>query len=468
MSGPTSNAGMNADKNMRDHPVRGEPVEPHTPPQNRPSTGSGQAKRVLALLFSINILNYVDRQILYAVLPLIKSDLLLTDTQLGMLASAFMLVYMTTAPLVAVLSDRTSRRAWIGGGALAWSAATSLTGFSSGYAQLFASRSIVGIGESSYGSISPSFVAEYFPARYEARALAIFSMAIPVGSALGYVFGGFVGHRFGWRHAFIWAGLAGAPLGIIALFLKDPRGKPSPLSSLSLTPNSSPESGEGSIHQRVRGKPSLQDYLALFKNRIFLLDTLAMAASTFALGGFAVWMPTFFHRQWGMNVERAGTVFGSLTVVSGLAGTLTGGWIADRLLTRTKKAYFLVSGVGLAMSLPFAALALASHQLPIALAALGTAEFLVFLNTGPLNAVIISTTPLATRTMAFAVNIFFIHALGDAISPTLIGYVSDLAGLKTGLCGATAFLALAAAFCFRGMKQYETTPGVQRSRGPRR
>jgi predicted MFS family arabinose efflux permease len=391
---------------------------------------------VLALLFSINILNYVDRQVLYAVLPLIKSDLLLTDTQLGLLASAFMLIYMMAAPLVAVLSDRTSRRAWIGGGVLAWSAATSLTGLARSFFQLFASRSIVGVGESSYGSISPSFVAEHFPPEFEARALAIFSMAIPVGSALGYIFGGFVGHHFGWRHAFLWAGLAGVPLGIMALFLKDPR-KTTPAVT-----NDGPQ-------------PTWLSYLYLFRNKIFLIDTLAMAASTFALGGLAVWMPTFLHRQWGLNVEQAGTIFGGLTVASGLAGTLTGGWLADKLILRTKKAYFAVSGWGLVMSLPFAWLALTSHHLQAALAALAAAEFLIFLNTGPLNAIIVSVIPLANRTMAFAVNIFFIHALGDAVSPTLIGRTSDVAGLKIALFGATAFLGLSAILCFWGMRQYE-------------
>ena len=392
----------------------------------------GKAYRVLALLFSINILNYLDRQVLYAVLPLVKADLVLTDTQLGLVASAFMIVYMGAAPLIAVLSDRTSRRAWIGGGALAWSAATSLTGLSRGFGFLFLSRSVVGVGESSYGSISPSFVAEHFPADHEARAMALFSMAIPVGSALGYVFGGFIGHHFGWRHAFLWAGLTGIPLGITALFLKDPREH-----SPGLRPPS----------------PKLNDYLSLFRNRIFLVDTLAMAASTFALGGYAVWMPTFLHRQWGLDVEQAGTIFGGLTVLGGLGGTLAGGWLADRFLLKTKSAYFLIPGAGFLLSLPFAAAALMSPRLGAALAALLAAEFLIFMNTGPLNALIVSATPLAARTMAFAVNIFLIHALGDAASPTLIGMVSDAANLKAALFAATAFLGLAAGLCFWGMAQ---------------
>src|SRR5689334_20451194 len=116
-----------------------------------------QAVTVLLFLFLINILNYLDRQVLYAVLPLIKSDLVLSDTQLGALASAFMLVYMCAAPVIATLADRFGRKKWIAGGVLAWSAATFLSGLSRTYSQLFLSRAAVGIGESSYGSISPSF-----------------------------------------------------------------------------------------------------------------------------------------------------------------------------------------------------------------------------------------------------------------------------------------------------------------------
>jgi len=393
-----------------------------------------RAYAVLGFLFAANLLNYVDRQVLYAVLPLVKVDLMLTDTQLGSLASAFMLVYMTAAPLIALFADRYGRRLWIGAGLLAWSGATFLTGLSHGFTDLFFSRSAVGIGESSYGSISPSFIAEHFPDSARARVLSIFSMAIPVGSALGYVFGGFMGHHFGWRAAFFWAGGLGIPMGVIALFLKEPRAD---------EPN------------RERLRPTAAHYKALFKNKSFVLDTMASAWLTFTLGGLAVWMPTFFNRRWDLDVAKAGLYFGGVTVLGGTVGSLAGGWWADRLLKKTPNAYFLVAATGLLASLPFCFLTIFSRSLGWSLLFLGLAESLIFLNSGPLTAIVTTVTPLSVRNMGFAINIFFMHALGDAISPLLIGYVSDRAGLLTALSVAVCFLALGGLSCIWATRFYE-------------
>ena len=139
---------------------------------------------VLALLFCINLVNYVDRQVLFSLLPLIKADMGVSDAKLGALASAFMLVYMCAAPLVAWRADRGSRVPWIVGGIGLWSLATGLGGLARSYVQLFLARALVGVGESGYGAVSPSFVAEHFPKEKRGGALALFSMAIPVGSAI--------------------------------------------------------------------------------------------------------------------------------------------------------------------------------------------------------------------------------------------------------------------------------------------
>ena len=154
---------------------------------------------------------------------------------------------------------------------------------------------------------------------------------------------------------------------------------------------------------------------------------------TFSLGGLAVWMPSFLTRQWPISVARAGLLFGGTTVVAGVSGSLVGGFLSDRLLDRIPSAYFLVSGIGLLISLPVAMIGLTQSSLLLALIFFGIAEFFAFLNTGPLNAVITEVTPLAARTMAFAINIFIIHALGDAISPLIIGALSDRWHLMTAL-----------------------------------
>jgi predicted MFS family arabinose efflux permease len=384
---------------------------------------------ILALLFAVNVLNYVDRQLVYALLPLIQGDLRLTDAQAGGLASAFMLVYMVAAPPIAWLADSRGRRPWIAGGVALWSVATGAAGFARGFTALFATRTAVGVGEACYGSISPSFVAERYPEARRGRALALFSMAIPVGSALGYAGGGLAGEAFGWRRAFFLVGAPGLLLAALCLLL--PADPPHP---------KTPAAAAG--YREVWGVPT------------FRKVTFAGAAMTFALGGFAVWMPTFFHRVYGLGVGRAGTFFGGITVLGGLTGSLLGGWLADWLRPRAADADLIVSGIGLVAGMPFAAAAILAPSLPLSMAALFAAETLLFLNMGPLNAAIVSVTRLETRSMAFAANIFVIHLLGDAASPTAIGWASDHFGLARALLVACAALGIGGAFCFAARAGY--------------
>lgn len=383
----------------------------------------------LWLLTAVNVLNYVDRQVAYALLPLISAELALTDAQAGSLASAFMVVYMLAAPPIAWLADSRGRRPWIAGGVALWSLATAGAGLSRSFASLFFSRAMVGVGEACYGAISPSFVAERFPARRRGWVLAVFSMAIPVGSALGYAGGGAIGQHFGWRSAFLLVGLPGLLLAAIAMTL--PKDEP--------RPTAAPWDG----------------YRAVWAVPTFRLITLAGAAMTFALGGFAVWMPTFFHRTWGLDVGQAGLYFGGVTVAAGLAGSLLGGWLADRLIAKRPHAYLLISGGGLLAGMPAAMAAIAAPSLALSIAALFVAETLLFLNMGPLNAAIVAVTRLETRSMAFAANIFVIHALGDAISPTLIGLGSDRFGLAPAMLAACAALGLGGWLCLAARARYD-------------
>jgi predicted MFS family arabinose efflux permease len=177
-----------------------------------------------------------------------------------------------------------------------------------------------------------------------------------------------------------------------------------------------------------------------------------MTAMTFAIGGLAAWVPTYLVRVRGMALAEANLTFGLLTLVSGVGGTVAGGWLGDRLLTRIPAAYFLVSGVGLALSVPCAAAVILLEDRTWALAAIFLAEVLIFLNTGPLNAIIANVSRAEVRATAYALNIFVIHALGDAISPTIVGMVSDRVGLASAFWIAPASLALAALFCFWGMR----------------
>jgi predicted MFS family arabinose efflux permease len=391
------------------------------------------ARWALGLLLAINLLNYLDRQVLYAVLPLIKLDLKATDAQLGWLASAFMIVYMLAAPPIAYWADRTARNLWISLGVAVWSVATLGSGLASGYFQLFLARAAVGVGESGYGSVSPAFVAEHYPPARRPGVLSLFYMAIPVGSALGYVLGGWIGGRYGWRPAFFFAGAPGLVLAALAWGLKDPRGAAA----------------------RPSAPAGLREYLSLASNASFVRCSLAMAAMTFGLGAYAVWMPTFYTRAWNWDVARAGTLFGLLTVAAGVLGSLAGGWITDRWFKGSVRSCFVVSGAGLLAALPLGVAAVLSGSQAVGLAAMFLAEFFAFLNMGPLNAVIVGVVGPKMRSMAFAVNIFVIHALGDAVSPAVVGTLSDRYGLKFALAAASVSLGVAGLICLWGLGAIE-------------
>ncbi|HAF95469.1 MAG: hypothetical protein A2X34_09920 [Elusimicrobia bacterium GWC2_51_8] len=377
------------------------------------------SRRVLLLIFFISLFNYIDRQVLYAVFPLIKKDLLLSDAQLGFLASSFMLVYMCFAPLVGYFGDKYRRPLIIGVSAVFWSAATVCAGFVKNYGQLIFTRSAVGIGEAGYGTVSPSYLAEWFPAGKRARVMSLYALAIPVGSAIGYLLGGFFGERFGWRNAFFIVAAPGVLLGVLALFLRETDEKKARVSEVSFS-----------------------NYKELLRNRTYLLITISQSIGTFSVGGLAAWMPSFFVRSHGLGVARAGFLFGAVTVAAGIAGNLAGGWAADWLRARNKRSYFIIGGLSFFLSVPFGAAAVLVNSLQVSLAMIFFAEFFIFMHSGPYHAAIIETIPVGMRSAAFALNIFIIHALGDALSPYLIGVFSDHFGLSRALFMAVLYLAL--------------------------
>ncbi len=389
------------------------------------------ARYALALLLAVNLLNYIDRQALYAVFPLIKSDLQLSDTALGLLGSAFMLCYMLAAPLFGRLGDRANRARLAAGGLVVWSLATMLSGMASSYRMLLAARSLVGVGEASFGTVSPGLVADYFPREKRGRMLSLFFLAIPVGSALGYLLGGQLGQAFGWQRAFLLVGLPGLLLALPLYFLAEPRR--------------SNDSADSSATEKVL--PELRRFLS---NRSYLYATLSMAAMTFALGGLAQWAPSFLHRSFGLEVARGSTIFGMITVASGIIGTLAGGWLGDQFQRRTPAGYLYVSAAGFLLGVPAMTLALMTADLTICLAAIFAAELFLFLNTGPLNTVLVNVVAPGRRAMGFAINIFTIHALGDAISPAIIGVLSDRWGLSGALLITPVAVLFAAGFALWG------------------
>ncbi len=394
-----------------------------------------EARLAVALLFGVNFLNYIDRYVIAAVLPLIQQEFRLDDYHAGYVLSMFVLVYMAASPVTGFLGDRLPRRVLVGSGVLLWSLATVATGLSRGYRSLLAARSFTGIGEAGFGAVSPTIISDLFPRERRGRMLAYFYVAIPVGSALGYMLGGAVGARHGWRAACFLAGAPGLVLGLLAFRMHEPpRGQ-----------------GDGVVNAEHRFEWA--SARALATNRSFVLTTLGMAAMTFALGGMANWMPTFFSRVKGLPLATANTDFGALTVVAGLLGTFLGGWLGDRLLARTSGAYLLVSGVGMLLAIPAAYVGFTAERPAVYLPAFFVAEVLVFLNTGPANAVLVNVALPEVRASAIALSIFVYHLLGDVPSPILIGKVSVWTGsLETALLLTLVAMGLSGALYLAGTR----------------
>jgi len=376
------------------------------------------ARVALAILTTINFLNYIDRYVLPSVFEPIKRELHFTDTQLGLLNLAFMITYSVTSPVFGRFGDLFVRKYLIALGVSIWSFATAGAGLARSFWQMFLPRTFVGIGEASYATMAPAIITDFYEEERRGRALAVFYAAIPAGTALGYVLGGILASAFGWRTAFFAVGLPGLLFSMLALFIREPgRG-----ASDGLTP----AAGEA--------PPSLfATYGMLFHNRTYVIVTIGFVAYTFALGGLASWAPAFLERYRGMSTADAGRVFGGMTVVSGFLGTFAGGFLGDYLLRYTRNSYLWLSGLCLFAGAPFAAIGLTAANPHIYLPAIFIAEFFLFLNTGPLNAVVLGCVPAQIRATAMAANIFFIHVLGDAISPAVIGAVSDRTNLQIGV-----------------------------------
>lgn len=389
-------------------------------------------KVVLIILFLINLFNYIDRQVLFAVFPLLSDDLHLTDAQLGVLGSLFMIVYTLTAPVIAYFADRSPRQIWVSVCSCLWSIATALTGLAKDFYHIAIARSFIGIGEAGFTSVSPSLAAEGFKPEIRARILAILGLALPLGSALGYLLGGVIGQNYGWRMAFYLLSIPGLLLAIVAfIYIKDKR-KPAKDEQIKVSA-----------------------YLQFFKSKSFVFLSLAGAMATFTLGGLAAWMPTYFHRYYGFTVAQAGTHFGALIIISGLIGTLGGGILADFLIKFTKRAYFYTVLFGYAMALPLGLLGLLCESQTLALLCFGLAMSFVFLQTGSLNAAIISITSVKIRSMAFALNIFILHALGDAISPMTIGKISESFDLHLAVFICITFLIPAIVFIYLAARKFK-------------
>jgi len=398
-------------------------------------------RTALALLTTLNLLNYVDRSVLFAVQPLVQKEFHLSNTQVGYLTSAFLAFYMIAAPFTGPLADRFSRKRIIIFGAIFWSALTLLTAITHTYWELLIRHTLVGVGEATFVTIAPTFVADLFPERLRGRIFGIFYLAIPVGTAAGYLLGGSLGTTHGWRFPFYIAAVPGFLLALAISFLPEPpRGQ----------------------FDSAKETPERANLRNLWRNPAFLCVTLGMAASTFSLGGIQVWMPTFLSQVRGYTLEAANRMFGLIIVADGILASLIGGWLGDKLLPRMKGSYYFVSAISMGLGVPIMIVALFNPG-PIMIPAIALAAFLLLLNTSPLNTALVNSVGAHLRATAIAINIFIFHLFGDVPSPTLMGYVADRHSLQSAFILPVIAMGISSVILFYGMRfatpiQFETAP----------
>jgi MFS transporter, Spinster family, sphingosine-1-phosphate transporter len=379
--------------------------------QRVPAVSPGRARYALGVLFTINLFNYIDRQVISGVLPLVQQDLQLSDTALGWLASAFMVLYLLGSIPLGVLGDRVARPRLIALGVGMWGAATFLSGMARSYGQLFVTRALVGIGEASYGPTATAMVSDLFPRERRGLVNGLFNAAIPLGGAIGVIAGGLVGSRYGWRAAFLLVGLPSLALTVLAWRLGDP-----PRGGQDLLPA---ETARGPRHGFFEG------VLGLFRTPTFVMVCVVGMLVAFAIGAFNHWLPLYLHRVKHFSVPEASFWFGVLSATGGFIGVVSGGFVGDLLSRWTPAGHLLTIAGGFLLAAPAGIVMMLAQDRAVFLPALFFAVTFLVLYIGSVNAVIHNVVHPALRATAVAIFVFIVNLGGAALSPAVVGLVSD-------------------------------------------
>jgi len=364
----------------------------------------------VAILTAMNLLNYVDRYVPSAVKDAFKADLGLTDAQTSLPLTAFVFVYMLASPVFGSISDRVPRKWIVAGGVALWSAATAAAAYATGFWTFLAARALVGIGEAAYATLAPSILSDFFPPEKRNRVLTVFYVAIPVGTAIGFALGGWLGQHYGWRTAFLACGLPGLVTALLVLVTAEPeRGR------YDADRGAAPVTWREALKQ-------------LRSNATYVQAVLGYTAVTFAMGALADWFPTFLTRHRGFDATRAGWIVGLSIVIGGLAGTVLGGALGEWLSKRTRQPYLALCGTTMAIAAVLSVLALVVRGEAAIFATLVATQVFLWCFNGPLNALLVNCVPGVLRARAFSLSILSIHLFGDAISPSIVGVTSDLTG----------------------------------------
>ena len=367
------------------------------------------ARLALGLLFIVSLFNYLDRWMLSILVPAIKADLELSDTQIGFITGiAFSLFYATMGIPIARLADRHSRRVVVSAAMALWSAMTAVCGLAQNFVQLAIARVMVGVGEAGATPPSHSLIADYYPRERRALAISIYGMGAPFGVFLGFLLGGWLTEAYGWRVALLAFGIPGLVLaGVVFAFLKEPRRGAA--DRLAVPPQTPPLS----ITLKT-----------LFARPTYLNNCLASGFYTIVYLGLLNWMPAFFQRTHDLPIGTIGTWLAFIIGGSQLLGVLSGGWLADRLSAVDLRWLMRLCAITVLIAIPFYPLVVFSASPELAFIMLFVPFMMGIMQAGPQHATTQGVSPVAMRATASATYLLIVNLMGG-LGPQLVGILSD-------------------------------------------
>jgi predicted MFS family arabinose efflux permease len=387
----------------------------------------------LWMLLIIYTLNFVDRQIVGILSGPIKTELGISDTQIGLLTGiAFAFFYTLLGIPIARYAERGNRATIIGTAVIIWSGFTAMSGLAQNFTQLFLARIGVGVGEAGCTPPAHALISDYVSPEKRASAIAFYSLGVPIGTALGFLIGAQLGATYGWRVAFLAVGLPGVILGLLAMFtLKEPR-------NLGLV-----VAGSGAK------APSFGEAMVvLAKKKSYIYSVIAVTMISFLGYGHAVFMPQMYARSYGLDLKTIGTISALTALLAGGLGTFLGGVLADRAAKADVRAYITMPAIALLVGTPFFLIALTTKNLTLTIAMLAFPTFLNAMWYGPIYAAVQGLSPVRMRATAVAIMLFVINMIGLGLGPLLIGMGSDIfaSQLFVGPDASATF----ATFCAKG------------------
>jgi len=378
----------------------------------------------LVVLSSANFINFLDRQVIAALAPTLKGYWHLTDAQVGLLSTAFEALYALAPVPIAVLSDRWLRRKVIALAMVVWSGAMAVAGAADSYWMLLLGRATLGLGEAGYGPSALAWLSDVFPPTHRSRAVGFHDLGVMLGSAAGYALGGVLGRALGWRPVFYIAAIPGFILAVLVWFLPEPDKGQSDYQAL----------GAGAEAVRSPAIPATTTTKELLAVPTLLVVYVAGTLISFATGGLVYWLPSFAVRVHGFSENEAGLLIGAVTVLTGAAGVLSGGFLADRLLRRTPSGRLLTIGASFVVASPLALAAILVPDRTLFVVLAAPAMYLFTFYSPCMGPLVHQVTRPNLRATATAFYLLIIHILGYATAPAVVGWFSDQTGdLRLGM-----------------------------------